>query len=895
MKLKNSYILLIMFLFLLISIGSVCASENITDDGAVSSVESDNILVKEESNDLTEVENTNIITDKDSYKFPTEENITLNTHVKDGSSDEVSYANNCLKSIVDSNDSEIIKNGTNGTNNVTFTVNSTTIINSSNIANLQAHHFNGTGLLDIKKDNLTLTLVYTDENNTNHTVNIMDFDINQTTQIINFTISQKFIKAHLLVNYTTEDVKVNLTSEIKVETFIISDDNFTKGTDSALNFDLNVTAGNITLSITEDYLKVYNGTKLLNISYNNGVLVIHDKLGIGVYNLSVNFTGDDILMQAFKKITLKVIGFTNSNATINVNSTKKVEIKLNITDKKTTYNVDLNDLTVSVFQKIGNETVYLNYTNLKISSNTLSFTLNNTNFTQVNLTIKYKNLSTFKTSLKRVYAVVAEVINNQAYYKSGDFTYRIKEIDTGEYIANKSIALTFTLVSGGITFQNSVRAMTDENGLVVFKNSNIYVPSFGYGDMLLGLGNHSITLSGTDLTFSNATQQVFISQTPIAISIDPYRQYYGSSEKVIIHVFNSLTLDALRNVVIHLYLKEAKQDYYFSTNEDGISEVGVTGLVGGTYTVTVDNTNDTVNMTYGSVTGTVIIVPIPVNMKVSLGEGYYNSGYTGSITITRDGAPLEGVYVQVRVYVSSNKFRDVILLTNSKGKITFSADLPVGKHKIVVRTIDTRYEASSVSKNIKIKKAKSKFSASKTSGYYKQNKEFVIKLTNKKTKDKIYGASIKVKISSSKARYKSFKVTTGANGKAKFNSYGVIPGVYKVKISCADSKNYKASKITSKLVIKKTPTKLSAKSVTARKGENKKFTVKAENKKTKKPLYDLKLKIVVGSKKYTVKTDSHGVASLSTSSLNTGNYKVTVTSSDKYCHAGKVKSSIKIN
>lgn len=775
--------------------------------------------------------------------------------------------------------------------NVTFNINSTTKIDSNNLANLQVYLTDGVELVNIEKDNLTITLNYTDDANQSHTLNIDNFDVDQLTQIVTFEVSQKFTKAQILVEYATDDVKANLTSLIKVDSIITAPDTLEKGTLDSINFTASVTSSNGTqLNITKDNFKVYNGNTLLNTTYSDGTVVVNDKLAYGTYNLRVNFTGNDVYSDASKNVVLKIIGFANNATSVNANSNKTVEIKLNVTDKNKTYDVGATDLNITASYMDGNKTVNLTITDISVVNNTLTFKVDSLNFTKANLTIKYKDLAVYNTTLNRVYNVVAEVINNNAQYQSGNFTYRIVDAGTGEVLSNYTIKLEYSIQSGGITFQQSIDAVTDEKGIVVFNNSKIYV---AYFNMLFGLGNHSVKLSGSGLTFTNATQPIHISQATIAITIDPYNEYYGSEEKVKIHVYNSVTHDPMKYVTLHLYMPDSSQkDYYFQTNENGTSEISVTGLVGGNYAITVNN-NDTQNMTAANASGNIIINRIPLVINAKDSTMYYNSGTTSTIKVTRNGAGIGGVYVLVRLYTTSSKYNDYLFQTANNGEISFSAPLDVGKHKMIVTLADNRYEASQVTKTITVKKASAKISAPKVTAYYKQGKYFVAKLTNTKNKKVIYGAKLKITITTSKVKYKPITGTTRSDGKLRLN-INLNPGTYKVVVQGAESKNFKASKVSTKIVVKKAPTKLAPKKLTAKKGAKKYFQVKVTNKKTKKAISGVKVKIKVKSKTYTAKSNSKGIAKISTKSLKVGTYKVTVTSANKYCVAKTAKSTIKI-
>jgi len=136
------------------------------------------------------------------------------------------------------------------------------------------------------------------------------------------------------------------------------------------------------------------------------------------------------------------------------------------------------------------------------------------------------------------------------------------------------------------------------------------------------------------------------------------------------------------------------------------------------------------------------------------------------------------------------------------------------------------------------------------------------------------------------------------NGELRLSVDNLKPGTYRVVIAGADNKNFAAKEITSKIIIKKAPAKFTPKKITAKKGAKKYFKVTVKNKKTKKVIPGVKIKVKVytgkKAKSYTVKTNSKGIAKLSTAKLKVGKHKVVITSANKYVTAKKAKSTIKI-
>lgn len=798
--------------------------------------------------------------------------------------------------------------------NLTFDPSKTVNVDENNKATITLNLNDHIDLVDIDGDKLTLVLYYKLNNeNKTKTLTIDNID----GQNVTVTIDEKFDSAYIAIKYVAE---TNLTANttVKVNTKISTDvDTIQKGNDEVINFTVEITADDGTvLNITTDNLKLLNGNKELNIDYNNSIITIKDKLALGVYNLTIKYIGNDTFSEVSKNIILKVYGINVNSTSITVNSTKKGEININnITNGKETFNYTASDLSITVTYKDGNETKTIEVKEWKLINNTLFFELENGNFTTATLTLKYNNTSVVNITLNRKYNVRVDVINNEAEYQAGNFSFKIVDIDApSEILSNRTIVLHFSIKTSIMQFEGSsvnvqseTSATTDENGIVIFNNSKITATIIQGESLSLPVGNNTVTLSGNNLVITNSSQTLIVSKANINIVIEEYKEYYGSDKKVKITVTNAKTGEPVKSTTLHLYMPDTtSKDYYFLTNVNGTSEINVAGLISGNYKLTVSN-NDTANINNKSVDGTIVILKIPITISTKDVTVLYNTGTTTTIKIIdkRTNKPIADAYVALKI--DSTQMGG---FTDKNGLISVAASLKVGKHKITVTdvynvyTSDGKtylrniYDYSQVTKTITVKKASAKITAKKVTDYYKGVKSFTVKLTNTKNGKAIYDAKINIKIFISSNRYYNYNGNTGSNGQLKLLLNTLKPGTYKVVVSGADSKDFSAKQVTTKIVIKKAPTKLTPKKLTAKKGAKKYFKVTVTNKKTKKVIAGVKIKIKVytgkKAKTYTVKTNSKGIAQISTKSLKVGKHKVVVTSANKYCVAKTAKSTIKI-
>ncbi len=665
------------------------------------------------------------------------------------------------------------------------------------------------------------------------------------------------------------------------------------------------------VSFVKNDIKVSEANKTVNFELNNSLVTITDKLAVGNHSLIISYLGNDNYTASSTKITLSVIGNYTITAptSVNVNSTNKTIIPISLSNGVDVSEINKNYLKLSLIYKDGNETKTKEIETFELSNGKIIFNYDlalNTATLVLNYTEEGK-LASANTTLNRVRNIKIIPISTDLDYATGNFTFKVIDADTNETLANKSIKVSGKKNSTDLSWikrssdssfsiNSDTTITTDSNGVAALPNKDFY-PGFVISTYTFApIGDYVFKVTGTGINGS-ASFDATISKATINIEIVPYKEQYGSEKKVVINVTNAKTGTPMAGVILHLSMPNTVgKDYYFQTDDNGISQINVTGLISGTYSMTVSN-NETDNINYKNVSGSITILKIPAKIVTKNYSITYNSDNTATVTVTDSkGKGISGAYVFVQLYTGS-KSANYVLQTNNKGAVTFAVPLAVGTHKMVVSLADNRYDAPTVTKTITVKKASAKISASKTTAYYKQGKNFIVKLTNSKNNKAIFGGKLNIKVYITKYKYYSYTGQTGSDGKLRLQ-IDYNPGTYKVVVSKGESKNFTASSVTTKIIVNKAPTKLSPAKLTAKKGKNTYFKVTVKNTKTNKVIsgVNVKIKVYTGKsfKTYTVKTNSKGIAQLNVKSLKVGTHKVVVTSGNKYCTAKTATSSIKI-
>lgn len=663
------------------------------------------------------------------------------------------------------------------------------------------------------------------------------------------------------------------------------------------------------IDITSGNLSVTENNKTVKFTYADSKLNFTDKLAVGNHSLIINYLGNINYNKSSTNIILSIVGnnYTMQTPTsVDVNSTAKIEIPVNITNGVDIRNVNENNFKATLSYKEGNDTVTMNITPLDYKNGKLALNYPLADdITTSTIALVYtgegdklsKNIT-----LNRIFNVKVDVIINETEYKSGAFEFKLTDVDAGA-IVNKTVELKYNIKAGSITFVQTANSKTNENGVVSFNNSNMVtnVPYImGYSVSALDVGIHEVTLSSSGLKLINSTQKVSIKVATIDIKIDDFKEPYATNKNVTITATNAKTGTPVKYEYLHLNMPQTTgKDYYFMTDTNGQSKISVKQLIPAVYNLTVNN-NDTQNINNISVKGNFTIEPAPVKLTVTVASTYYyNSGNVAVVVVTdEDGKRVPNAIILLQAYTGKTS-QAFIFQANENGKAYINyAPASVGEHTLVFSSADTRYTADAVTKTVTVLKAKAKITAPKVAAFYKDGKYLTIKVTNAKNNKAIYGAKVNIKVFISSNSYYNYNGQTGLDGQLRISLDTYNPGTYKVVISPGESKNFTASQITTQFTIVKAKAKLVPYALTAKKGQNVNFIVKVKNKKTNNPIAGVKIKIklYIGKtvKTYIVKTNLAGKAKLNVKSLGVGTYKAIITSKNSYVVAQAASAKIKI-
>ena len=276
------------------------------------------------------------------------------------------------------------------------------------------------------------------------------------------------------------------------------------------------------------------------------------------------------------------------------------------------------------------------------------------------------------------------------------------------------------------------------------------------------------------------------------------------------------------------------------------SEYEISALYIGLDNVTVNNATLTINK---------------ANSTLTINDIVFDYGGTGSITVNYTNA----LGINASVIGQHQAVVDVVNNT------IIVSGLNAGTYILSVTTVvGEDYNPVTQTANITVNKAKTVLTANAVTTVYNVNKYLTITLKD------VYGNPLKdveVGVNFNGVKY----LTTDKNGQIKIPTKVVSPNKYNVKITFDGNANYLKSSTSSKVVIKKASSKITAAKKTFKaKTKVKKYAVVLKDI-TNSPIINAKLTLKVKGKTYSAKTNYKGKAVFKITKLNKkGTYKAVI-------------------
>ena len=602
-------------------------------------------------------------------------------------------------------------------------------------------------------------------------------------------------------------------------------------------------------------------------------------LAISAVSASENATGNSVSAED----TTNVIDLNDNSANVNDVENEKVtndqEI-LKSTDSKDTISLDSNDNVLSE-----SSPRYYQY-----SVNVYDTTINYGSSGAISMSITpctYSNYYAYDFYLK-VYDSNNNVKINKNYYSTSSAYSKTYVVGSNELSPG-----TYTIKI--VNYEDS--SVMDTATLTVKSSS-------GYSTTYPPYSAYSVSVYDTTINYG--------SSGTISMSISPASSSYRYK-----YDFNLKIYDSNNN------LKISKNYYSTSSRYSETYTLGSNQLSAGTYTIKIVNdidnkVMDTAKLTIKSSSGYTYTNPTYTAYSVSVYDTTINYGSSGTISMSISPASSYYKYkynYYMKVYDSNNnlKINYNFYSTSSDYSRTYSIgsnQLSAGTYTIkIVNYYDNKVMDTA------------KLTIKSSSGYTYTYPSYTAYDVSVYDTTINYGSSGTISMSISPAssnynyKYDYYLKVYDSNNNLKINqeyystssaysktyslgSNQLSAGTYTIKIvNYADNNVMDTAKLTVKSPTVKTSkiaTKVSAPKVTAKKGESKAFKITIKNKANNKAVKNVKISVKVGSKTYTLKTKSNGVASLNTKSLSVGTHKIIIKSKNsKYKISAKSTIVIK--
>ena len=583
---------------------------------------------------------------------------------------------------------------------------------------------------------------------------------------------------------------------------------------------LNVTKGNLTLILSYD-----NGIENVTVNIDSEEFTLIDNEGNYSIELTVPIDFNTTLYKAQLVIIYANDSLNETNKTINLVAFKEVSVKPvgneadyqfgNFTFKL----VDANNETIAIanenvtlsgfwFYSITERGTSISTSKSFITDESGTFVFNDTmlslNIDQIALYYNFTSLpagtynATFATS--GFYQVIgknnitvnpieARIIAENLTGEYGNLLHYTFQLFSDKYNAPIKFAnVQFMINASNI---NAVRdGVTNETGWYTSPDLNLTANVY----------NLTLKTTGDSLNCSDAKAKLNVTQRDATVTASNRTIYYNSDYAAIVKLKDKKTGKAVANayVWIRIYTGSKYTDFIGKTNKNGNVYVSTPLSVGKHKIVyqSIDN-----NYKSGQITRYLTVKTAPAKFSAPKVSTYYKSGRVFKIKLinTKTNKPIHSGKMNIKLYISKNKYYNYTGVSDAKGFVQFKATLKPGTYKVVVSDYDKGYTAKAVTSQIKVSKSPIKIAP--TALKVKKGKYFKVKVTSTKSKKVLSAVKVKVRVYTGK-KYKTYTIKTNKKGIASLKIKQKV-GKHKVVLTPYQTKYYTAKKVTKTLKVVK--------------------------------------------------------------------------------------------
>ena len=537
------------------------------------------------------------------------------------------------------------------------------------------------------------------------------------------------------------------------------------------------------------------GTKTIKFDYNNSKIIIKDTLILGKHNLLVSYLGNGNYTNSSKNIVLTIFGNYTIQApsSVNVNSTRTVEVPINVTNGIDPKVINKEDFNVTLTYKDGNVTKNISITDFRIVNNTLIFNYElANNITTSTITLVYnanESVKSANVTLNRIYNVKIEEINTKSEYNNGAFTFKLVDCDNNtENLTGLTLSITL-----GENIRSGFTGTADKNGIVTFKTIQLYEIEYKDGKIsakYLTVGKHLVELSTKNNVKSTIVKtNLTVTTIPTVIKITSASTIYYNTGYTLNFKVTDKSGKSISDVyvLVQIYTGSKYNNYIFQTNKYGNVNIKAP-LTVGSHKIVITSADS--RYSANSVTKTITVKKASAKISAPKVTAYYNSGKYFTIKLMntkKSNAPIYAAKLNIRVYVTKYSYYNYNGQTGVDGKIKLALDsLKPGTYKVEVRGADSKdFSVSKVTSQIVVKKAPTKLYPVKLTAKKGKTTYFKVTVKNYKIKKVISGVKVKIKVYTGK-KYKTYTVKTNSKGIAQLNVKSLTTGTHKVVVTSAN-------------------------------------------------------------------------------------------------------------